>query len=151
MKILCLCAGGNTRSVTFATLLKYYWKHDALAASVEKNHPETLSMLARWSDEIIVAAPDILEEFLDKVDVSTGVRLLDLGQDKWGMSMHPELVPLAYKLLEATYGSAPRRKTIEQIIGNGGKYEARRTGAGAASSRPLEEIAGEGANGGGDR
>ena len=47
MKVFCLCAGGVSRSVGLAFVLKYHYGHDAIAGSYEKNSPETIDMLCQ--------------------------------------------------------------------------------------------------------
>ena len=113
IKTLCVCAGGVVRSVTLASLLKFYWKHDALAAGFV-NEPETLDTLFRWADHIYVVQeymkPQVPEEYQYKT------RVLDVGDDVWGQSMHPELTRICYKLLEQELG--PDRKTapVDELL-----------------------------------
>src|SRR5262245_47933796 len=122
MKILCCCAGGNTRSVTLATLLKYHFgNHDALACSVEKNSVDTLKMLFDWSELVIAVDTEVLDYIKQ---YTTKAILINIGQDKWGMSMHPDLIPLACSLLDkAGFRSA---RTPEQIVAKRAKYDLRR-------------------------
>jgi len=130
MRILCVCAGGNTRSVTLATLLKYnYGGHDALAASAEKNDPITLRMLYEWANLVIAVDKEVylcMEELEEKVAPAQTkkVILLDIGQDKWGMSMHPDLIPIACKLLEA-HGFKSKKQWDEIVVARE-KYDLRR-------------------------
>lgn len=125
MKVLCCCASGNTRSVTLATLLKYYARpqHDALACSVEKNSSETLEMLYGWADRILTVDPEIYGEIPEQHRAKTD--LLMIGQDKWGMSMHPDLIPLAKQWLESA-GFKLREDTVEYAAQKGTKYALRR-------------------------
>ncbi len=53
MKILCICDQGNKRAVYTRFLLGH--KHEALAAGVKTNSPETLQMLCEWADKILLA------------------------------------------------------------------------------------------------
>jgi hypothetical protein len=119
MKILCCCEGGNTRSVTLATLLKYRFRdpsrsagYDVLTCSLGKNDSETLDMLFEWADRILVVEPDMVKEIPEKHHVAT--RVIPLGRDIWGMSMHPELVPLAHALLVGA-GFEPKQ-TVDEIL-----------------------------------
>jgi hypothetical protein len=126
VKVLCCCAGGNCRSVTLATMLKYHATPavDALACSVEKNSSETLTMLYTWADKILTVDTEIYgevpEEFRGKTE------LLMIGRDMWGMSMHPELVPVAVKWLESA--GFKLKRTAEEILAKGSKYSLRRAG-----------------------
>lgn len=97
MKILCVCRGGNSRSVTCAYLLKQVYGHDALAVSYKYNAPETLRMLCDWADKIVVMRLGIVQripaEFFYKILIA------DVGTDKW---FHPsnELMTLICKKLQ---------------------------------------------------
>lgn len=98
-KILVLCQGGQVRSVTIAGILKYDFGFDALAGSLEKNTPETLTMLCEWADQIIVVEDKLLEQM--KIEYTKHMhktRLFPLGPDVWRMSRHPELIDRIYAL-----------------------------------------------------
>lgn len=101
MKVLCLCAGGAVRSVTLAFVLKYEYKIDAIAASLEKNSEDTLEMLYKWADRIIVVQvgmeDNIPVEHLEKT------LCLDIGPDRWGASLHQELLNICGNLLEQAF------------------------------------------------
>lgn len=126
MRILCVCEGGNTRSVTLATLLKYnYGNHDAIAMSQGKNKGETLRMLANWANMILAADYQIYVKLLqDLMAQGDGnerkVELADLGTDKWGMSMHPDLIPLAARVLESL--DFKTSKTLDEILARRQRY-----------------------------
>lgn len=71
MRLLCVCDEGNSRSPTLASLLRYRG-HDTLAVGVQRAAPETLKMLADWSDRIILtdasqrsAFPDVHDDHVD--------------------------------------------------------------------------------------
>ena len=125
--ILCVCAGGNTRSVTLATLLKFHFGgYDALACSITKNSRGTLEMLFDWADLVIAVDNFIFGELTDShKDIldSDKVMLVHIGKDRWGMSMHSELVPLACRLLEEA-GFKRSNKTDWSRVGQ--KYGGRR-------------------------
>lgn len=53
MKVLVVCDEGNNRSVTIAGQLKY-WGHDVLTVGLARNSTETLEMLVKWSDRVII-------------------------------------------------------------------------------------------------
>ena len=139
MKILTLCAGGNARSVTLATIIKYRCrgKYDVLAASIEKNTDETLMMLFKWADKVLVADTDLWNELIQRfVDITRynikypytrlvdKLVLADLGKDMWGMSMHPDLIPLACKVLSDL--GFELKASAEEIIQHREKYDKRR-------------------------
>ena len=97
-KFLCICQGGNSRSVALSFVIKYGTKHEALAASWEKNSPETFKMLFEWADNIFV----LQEKFRRYVPVELWKKLLvlDVGEDRWCNGLHPELLKLCQYLLE---------------------------------------------------
>lgn len=80
-KILCLCQGGNSRSVHLAYLLKYQYGADALNCGWEGNSAATVKMLCAWAEIIIVVEefmkPKVNEEFQHKV------RVFDCGPDRF--------------------------------------------------------------------
>lgn len=137
MKILTVCAGGVCRSVTLAAMLKYGFKgnHDVLAASAEKNMPPTLQMLFQWSQLILTVDEEVHAAVLEMHPTRhhDKIKLIPIGQDKWGMSMHPGLVTLAWPLLIEA-GFEPRR-TLEEQLGRSTKYSLRR-----GQADPLGDI-----------
>lgn len=52
MKILCICEGGNVRSVALAELLKDRG-NNAIAIGMKYIDKETLLILTKWADKII--------------------------------------------------------------------------------------------------
>ena len=92
-----MCQGGNCRSVAMAYILKYALNQDALACGYEKNSPQTLSMLYKWAEKIIVMQQD----FTRCVDPSQRDKILtyDVGPDKWCNSFHPELLTMLQNMM----------------------------------------------------
>jgi hypothetical protein len=83
MRVLCVCEGGNVRSVASAFILKTLHGVDALAVSWKYNGPQTLAYLSRfWAERILcldmTAASHILPDYRPKIT------LLDVGPDRWG-------------------------------------------------------------------
>ena len=97
MKVLVCCQGGNVRSVTFGFILKYKYNIDAIAASLEKNSNDTLDMLFEWADTIIVVQ-ESMKDFIPKL-YHKKLLVLDIGPDRWGQSLHPELLQICIDLL----------------------------------------------------
>jgi hypothetical protein len=97
-KILCMCQGGNSRSVALGFLMKYRYGEDALACSWEKNSAETLKMLFDWADKIIILQAHFIQyvpaEYHEKVGV------VDVGADVWCNGLHPDLLNLLISKLE---------------------------------------------------
>ncbi len=96
-KIVTMCQGGNSRSVACAYLLKYHYGCDALSSSWECNSPETLEMLFRWADRIVV----MQEHFRSYVpqQYSAKIIVIDVGEDVWFNGLHPELIKKCNDLL----------------------------------------------------
>lgn len=101
-----------------------------------KQSDDTKRMLYSWANRIIVVDKWLEEEVLNELEKwpvgknADDVVLIPIGQDKWGQSMHPDLVPLATKLLnDAGFHS---HKSFEAIMAKyaekAAKYEQRRTG-----------------------
>lgn len=80
-KFLCVCEGGNVRSVALATILKQKFKKDAVAIHIDSN---SAVILSKWADIRIFMYnfPIILKKD----------RVLDVGEDIWGYSRHPDLI-----------------------------------------------------------
>lgn len=93
IKFLCICENGNNRSVFMAYRLKRHG-HEALAAGWRNASPETLIMLCRWADRIVVMQQGfelrIPQQFRNKAVI------LDVGPDRWGPQWHRELKTIIY-------------------------------------------------------
>lgn len=86
-----MCQGGNVRSVALGYILKYSEANvDAIALSWEKNDKKTLNMMFDWADDIYV----MQTEFGRYVPKKFHKKLVavDIGPDRWGNSLHPELL-----------------------------------------------------------
>lgn len=90
MKILCICHGGNVRSVALKFLLHQKYKHDALACGQAFNTPETIKMLCGWADYIVVVQPGIAECVSEEYRKKTFC--YNIGEDRFGYAFHPELI-----------------------------------------------------------
>lgn len=80
MKFLCICDGGNVRSVALAKKLKEAG-YEAIAIGMDHIDKETLSMLTKWADRV--------------VDVRKHIK-----EDKWHDARNPELVDLVEKIFK---------------------------------------------------
>ena len=89
MKVLCICQGGNVRSVALATELKQRHRVDALAAGYVKNRPETLRLLMEWADRIVVMR-DIYRGHVP-AEFSSKVTVAEVGEDTYGSPTHRDL------------------------------------------------------------
>jgi len=92
VRILCMCEGGNVRSVACAYVLKYKYGQDALAISSRKNNLETHQLLWGWADRIIVMQPEFKNYILPKHHHK--VMIYDVGPDQWGNCLHPDLLEI---------------------------------------------------------
>lgn len=97
-RVLCVCQGGNCRSVHLAYLLKYRYGVDALAIGFERNERETLDLLCTWADVIIVVQDEYKEVIASRFIEKTYV--MDVGEDKW-FSPNTELLDLFDKKIKA--------------------------------------------------
>jgi hypothetical protein len=93
MKYLVVCDGGNVRSHALAFILKYHYNQEAIAAGRIHLSPATMHLLSEWADKIILMQPHMDESiprvFHDKIIVK------DVGTDRWGIYVHPELLQIA--------------------------------------------------------
>lgn len=91
-RFLCVCQGGNCRSVSLAYVLKYDFGQDALACGWEGNRPETVEFLcSAWEPRYIIL---LQQEFLKYVPerFHAKVRVVDVGPDRFGHAFNPELL-----------------------------------------------------------
>ena len=88
MKIAVFCHAGICRSAAMSNELKRHG-HDVLNAGLGYNSEETIAMLGRWADKIVVMQKELLpyvpEEFREKSV------LADVGPDVWKSSSDRDL------------------------------------------------------------
>jgi predicted protein tyrosine phosphatase len=98
MNILCTCAEGTNRSVTFAHILKYVKDFETMTLGLEYHSWETQQMLFKWADLIIVPERYLLDlipkKYRDKV------KFYDIGPDVYPRPHNPELYAKIKRLLE---------------------------------------------------
>jgi predicted protein tyrosine phosphatase len=92
MKVLCLCHGGNVRSVALAFVLKHEHGHEAIAAGQWTCSPKTMHMLCKWADKIVVMQPQIAECVPPPFRAKTVC--VDVGPDRFGVYIHPDLLEM---------------------------------------------------------
>jgi predicted protein tyrosine phosphatase len=97
MKVLCMCQGGNCRSVACAYVLKYGYGLDALACGWQGNKPETLQMLFEWADLILVMQSHFIQHVPEQFH--SRVRSCDVGEDVW-FHIKPDLIEKCKHLLK---------------------------------------------------
>ena len=96
--ILCVCAHGNNRSVTFAWLLKYVGNFETLTAGLEYHSPETLNMLFNWADIIVVPEDKLLG--LVPEEHKSKIKFYNIGEDRYPRPFNKELLQKSRYLLE---------------------------------------------------
>jgi len=82
MKILTVCAEGNSRSVATRLVINQLGNFDVLSCGAYRNKPETLVMLSDWADLILVAESQMADVFPEqnKSKINKG---FELGPDFW--------------------------------------------------------------------
>ncbi len=94
MNILCVCRGGNVRSVAAKMILHRYFGHQTLAAGWENNDESTFDYLSNWADRIVV----MNEEFKNKIPSvqQDKIIVLHVGNDIWGDPYNEDLQSLVF-------------------------------------------------------
>lgn len=104
MKVLTICSAGACRSVAMAHVLKQEFGHDAVPVGRDKNSKETIDLLSKWADRIILMQPDygvgLLKEYWMKV-VPPG--LTDVGPDVWVNPLSPRLQEKVFYIAQALH------------------------------------------------
>ncbi len=85
---LCMCEGGNVRSVGLAFQLKEHGQQ-ALACGWRFTNPKTLNMLCGWADYIVVMQAEMAKYIPEAW--KNKVRIVDVGPDNYGYAFHPQL------------------------------------------------------------
>ncbi len=108
MKILCICKGGNVRSVALAQMLKEAKspRVDPLAASAKHNDRDTLGMLFAWADRVALLSEDVRKYLPDEFKHHRKLVLVEVGRDRFGRASHPELRGLLKPTVEAWVAEA---------------------------------------------
>jgi predicted protein tyrosine phosphatase len=90
MKILCICARGNSRSVALGWILKDHLGHDAIAMGIEVASPETQNMLFDWAEKIILVDKTFENKIPNKY--KNKLKIWDVGGDRFFRGFEPELL-----------------------------------------------------------
>lgn len=118
MRILCVCNGGNCRSVATAEILKGVYGHEAIAIGTYWFKPDSVRMLCGWADVILPVEP--LEAKLPEPDLTKwraspvwlsefdGKRkVIPLGPDVWGHTNWEAIKQAAHVALKAVGSWGP--------------------------------------------
>lgn len=95
---LVVCDGGNVRSAAIATTLKLDYGREAVAVGRLYMSKETMYLLANQFDRIILTQAHMLESIPSEFHWK--VQIHDVGQDRWGISIAPELNVIANGVTE---------------------------------------------------
>lgn len=102
---LTVCERGNVRSVTAAIVLKdLYMLDNVIPIGVTTTDVDTLQMLRDWADTVFVMG-DVTG--IERLPCGLGEPKeihLDVGKDRWGQPMNPELVASIIAELQARAG-----------------------------------------------
>lgn len=94
MKFLCICDGGNVRSHALAYVLHDRFGHEAIPVGRLRVSAETMEMMCEWADVIVVMQP-YMEESVPKLEERRHkLRCVDVGIDRFGIYIHPELLEM---------------------------------------------------------
>lgn len=97
MRFLCVCEGGNTRSVAMAYTLKYNFNQEAVPVSYVKCSQESLDYFSKWADKIIVMQP----QFSDKFEKwKKKLVVIDVGPDRWLNPLHKEIQTIVSEIAQ---------------------------------------------------
>ena len=98
-KVVCVCRSGQVRSVAARHILAArFGFNKVIACGWENNDQDTLDMLYKWADVILVVGRG-LDWKLSTPPEKT--HLVDIGQDVYGRYNHPELIGMLVPKIEA--------------------------------------------------
>lgn len=92
LKYLCVCDGGNVRSQALAYVLHDIMGHEAIPVGRWRVSKETMNMMCKWADKIIIMQPH-MEESIEK-KFKKKLLCIDVGIDRFGVYVHPELLQI---------------------------------------------------------
>lgn len=88
-KFLVVCDGGNVRSQALSYVLHDLKGHESIAIGRQRVSKETLNYFCEWAD-IVVVMQSHMQESIDP-KYSFKLRVVDVGEDNFGVSIHPVL------------------------------------------------------------
>jgi len=95
VKYLCVCDGGNVRSHALAYVLHDLRGHESIAVGRLRVSKKTLTMLCDWADQIVLMQGHMTESI--PAEYQTKIRVTDVGPDRFGIYIHPELLQMAHQ------------------------------------------------------
>jgi predicted protein tyrosine phosphatase len=90
MRFLCICDGGNVRSRALAYVLHDLMDHEAIPIGRRWASHYTMRMLCEWADVVVVMQPNMIESVPH--DLQHKVRCIDVGEDRYGLNISPDLI-----------------------------------------------------------
>lgn len=92
VKFLCVCDGGNVRSHALAFVLHDFHGVEAIPIGRLRVSPHTMDTMCLWADTIVLMQPHMIESI--PIDHHHKVTCVDVGIDRFGIYVHPELLDL---------------------------------------------------------
>jgi hypothetical protein len=89
LKVVCVCRGGNVRSVAMKMIVNRYLDHSTLACGLDTNDEETRNFLFVWADVIVVMHHDMFASIPPFFFAKTFI--FHVGNDVWGNPFDEEL------------------------------------------------------------
>lgn len=97
MHLLCACDKGVNRSVHFASQLKW-WGNDTIAIGLDNTSQETLKMLYKWADKIIIT--ELSQRLKINGEYQEKIIEFEVGQDIYPRPFNPQLLAKVKDILE---------------------------------------------------
>lgn len=94
-KILTVCSAGLVRSVGICDVLKVHFDADAIPVGIDANEKETLEMLYKWADWIVLMMH--IWEGRIPLEYRSKIKVCPVGEDTYGNSRNRELIDKVYQ------------------------------------------------------
>lgn len=101
LKVVCMCRGGNVRSVAMKMILNRYLGHSSLACGLDTNDEETRRFLFEWADVIVVMHKEMACYVTDHYQFK--LKVVHVGNDVWGDPFNEELQLKIVHILNAQH------------------------------------------------
>lgn len=111
-RVLCVCEGGNVRSVAMMHALHGHPHHplgDVIAVGARVLSPASWELFGNWADTILVVGQEEILTLIPSGFVNK-VYHVNIGPDHWGSPMNPELI---HTLQEMIYHDKALRAALK--------------------------------------
>ncbi len=99
-RVVCFCSGGKVRSVSAKYILEdKYGYQSVLTGGLEKLNDDTINMLCRWAEFILVVGEERLANLVPQ-EYAAKMRHLNIGLDTYGQYGKRDLLDKLIPLLE---------------------------------------------------